>query len=45
MGALENHIENLGRFAGFYKGIQSAGSAGSWAVCITSHIWIERMLS
>ncbi|KAI5294338.1 hypothetical protein KEM52_004215 [Ascosphaera acerosa] len=31
MGALSNNSRKLANFAGFYKGIQSAGAAGAWA--------------
>lgn len=30
MGALTNNSRKLANFAGFYKGIQSAGAAGMW---------------
>ena len=32
MGALTNNGRKLANFAGFYKGIQSAGSAITWAL-------------
>jgi uncharacterized membrane protein len=32
MGALTNNARKLANFAGFYKGIQSAGSAITWAM-------------
>ncbi|KAE8350589.1 major facilitator superfamily domain-containing protein [Aspergillus coremiiformis] len=32
MGSLTNNARKLANFAGFYKGIQSAGSAGMWAL-------------
>lgn len=32
MGALTNNSRKLANFAGFYKGIQSAGSAIMWAL-------------
>ncbi|KAL2869940.1 unc-93 family MFS transporter [Aspergillus lucknowensis] len=32
MGSLTNNGRKLANFAGFYKGIQSAGSAGMWAM-------------
>ena len=32
MGALTNNGRKLANFAGFYKGIQSAGSAVTWAI-------------
>ncbi|KAL4784274.1 major facilitator superfamily domain-containing protein [Aspergillus varians] len=32
MGCLSNNGRKLANFAGFYKGIQSAGSAGMWAM-------------
>ncbi|KAI5279384.1 hypothetical protein KEM54_004197 [Ascosphaera aggregata] len=31
MGALSNNSRKLANFAGFYKGLQSAGAAGAWA--------------
>lgn len=30
MGSLSNNARKLANFAGFYKGIQSAGAAGMW---------------
>lgn len=30
MGSLSNNSRKLANFAGFYKGIQSAGAAGMW---------------
>ena len=30
MGSLSNNARKLANFAGFYKGIQSAGGAGMW---------------
>lgn len=30
MGSLTNNGRKLANFAGFYKGIQSAGAAGMW---------------
>ena len=30
MGSLSNNGRKLANFAGFYKGIQSAGAAGMW---------------
>ncbi|KAI9371935.1 major facilitator superfamily domain-containing protein [Aspergillus egyptiacus] len=32
MGSLSNNSRKLANFAGFYKGIQSAGAAGMWAM-------------
>ncbi|KAI5297966.1 hypothetical protein KEM56_004403 [Ascosphaera pollenicola] len=32
MGALSNNSRKLANFAGFYKGLQSAGAAGAWAL-------------
>lgn len=32
MGAMTNNGRKLANFAGFYKGIQSAGSAITWAI-------------
>lgn len=32
MGALTNNARKLANFAGFYKGIQSAGGAITWAL-------------
>ncbi|KAL4802877.1 major facilitator superfamily domain-containing protein [Aspergillus unguis] len=32
MGCLSNNSRKLANFAGFYKGIQSAGAAGMWAM-------------
>ncbi|KAF5863410.1 hypothetical protein ETB97_010168 [Aspergillus alliaceus] len=32
MGSLTNNARKLANFAGFYKGIQSAGAAGMWAL-------------
>ncbi len=32
MGALSNSGRNTANFAGFYKGIQSAGAAAFWAI-------------
>ena len=31
MGSLTNNSRKLANFAGFYKGIQSAGAAVTWA--------------
>ncbi|KAJ5286878.1 hypothetical protein N7478_002564 [Penicillium angulare] len=33
MGSLSNNSRKLANFAGFYKGIQSAGAAGMWRRC------------
>ena len=35
MGSLSNNSRKLANFAGFYKGIQSAGAAGMWRYVIS----------
>lgn len=37
MGALTNNSRKLANFAGFYKGIQSAGGAITWRIDGLSH--------
>lgn len=40
MGALSNDPRRLAYFAGFYKGIQSAGAAVVWRLDATKHSYV-----
>ncbi|KAL1924388.1 uncharacterized protein VTP21DRAFT_7423 [Calcarisporiella thermophila] len=44
MGAMSNDSMELSRYAGFYKGIQSAGGAISWAIDASSISFLGELL-
>ena len=45
MGAMTNNGRKLANFAGFYKGIQSAGSALMWSLDGQHHVAFMRLLA